>query len=170
MQNKNTEVLQKKSWRCQLHSTFCFLCNTNPDYSEKRKKVYIYIWVSVLKFFFMYQVNINCSTILYETICLTLIWTDLKRNVYPCGRESYMTPGNQKRSRDGSLWEPPSPTALLLLAWETYEDMAPSWPKYTKIPPQTGESSCSLIETSPITAFFMSKPLTRSNSQTFFEE
>ncbi len=49
-----------------------------------------------------------------------------------------MTPWWPIGSREDSLWEPPSPAALLLVIWESY--MTHSRPKHTKIPPQTGEA------------------------------
>jgi hypothetical protein len=44
------------------------------------------------------------------------------------------------------------PDAFLLVGWESY--MTPSWPEYSKIPPQTGGSFYFLIKKSPKTKIF----------------
>jgi hypothetical protein len=44
-----------------------------------------------------------------------------------------------------------SPTALLLVAWESH--MTPSWQEYTKTPPETRESTYFFTDKSPKRAF-----------------
>jgi hypothetical protein len=55
------------------------------------------------------------------------------------------------------IWLParsPTPcSALLLVSWESY--MTPSWPKFTKIPPETSGYSYFLIDKSPKRTFFI---------------
>jgi hypothetical protein len=54
------------------------------------------------------------------------------------------------RKQGGLL--PPPPTELLLVVWGSY--MTPSWPGYTKTPPQRGGNFYFLIEKSYKIAFF----------------
>jgi hypothetical protein len=46
-----------------------------------------------------------------------------------------------------------APLLLLYSYWSPGGHICPSWPKYTKIPPQKGGNSYFLIEKSPKTAF-----------------
>jgi hypothetical protein len=52
MQNKNTEMLQKRVEGASFTALFVTNCNTNLDYSEKRKSIHLYL-IQCIKVFFV---------------------------------------------------------------------------------------------------------------------